>query len=375
MTMPTAAAWRRAFTLVELLVVIAIIGVLVALLLPAVQSAREAARRSQCTNNIRQVAIALHNFHDTNNTVPPCASDTPIAGTAASPGGFGTGWGFIPRLLPYIEQKALYDIASVNSFGTNTCCNSMTLIHNAKIGNLTCPSDPLGPGKADNRGLPNSTCNDGSGTATFTGTITNGSTQVINSRPSHYMGSFGDGFIQGDTIGYTWGPNAQTLYGAGGCSQTNSGAGYAVGPNCPEPAFGFGGGPNHRGFWDYRASRPPVRFAQVTDGLSNTIMLGHTSTMASGYDIVWFTTTGNVNGTGLPINFNIAPSVQQRSFSCPGCAATAPWRGRGFQSHHPGGSIFAMGDGSVTFLSQNINQIAYNAMGSRAGGEAISSQQ
>src|SRR6476620_6205189 len=200
---------RRGFTLVELLVVIAIIGVLVALLLPAVQSAREAARRSQCTNNIRQVAIALHNFHDTNNTVPPCASDTPIAGTPTAPGGFGTGWGFIPRLLPYIEQKPLYDIIAANNFMTNTCCNSMALIHNAKIGNLTCPSDPLGSGKADNRGLPTTTCNDGSGSACFTGQIANGSALVINSRPSHYMGSFGDGFITGDTLGYTWGPSAQ----------------------------------------------------------------------------------------------------------------------------------------------------------------------
>jgi len=360
---------RRGFTLVELLVVIAIIGVLVALLLPAVQSAREAARRSQCTNNIRQVALAVHNFHDTNNAVPPCVSDTPVAGSATSPGGFGTGWGFIPRLLPFMEQKALYD--TIN-FTTNTCCNSMMLAHNAKIGSLTCPSDPLGSGKADNRGLPTTTCNDGSGSATFSGQIANGSAQVINSRPSHYLGSFGDGFITGDTLGYTWGANAQMLYGCGGCSQTSGN--MVVGPNCPEPGFGFGGGPNHRGFWDYRNSRPPIRFAQVTDGLSNTIMLGHTSTMASGYDIVWFTTTGNVNGTSLPINFNISSSVQQRSFYCPGCGATAPWRGRGFQSHHPGGSIFAMGDGSVVFLSQNINQVAYNAMGSRGGGESVAAQ-
>jgi prepilin-type N-terminal cleavage/methylation domain-containing protein len=373
--MLASKSWRRGFTLVELLVVIAIIGVLVALLLPAVQSAREAARRTQCTNNIRQVALAVHNFHDTNNTVPPCVSATPVPGTPALPGGFGPGWGFIPRILPFMEQKALYDIVAANNFLTNTCCNSMTLIHNAKIGNLTCPSDPLGAGKADNRGLPNGSCNDGSGVATFSGAIANGTAQVINSRPSHYMGSFGDGFIQGDTIGYTWGANAQTLYGCGGCSQSGGGSGFVVGPNCSQPALGFGGGPNHRGFWDYRASVPPLRFAQVTDGLSNTIMLGHTSTMASGYDIVWFTTTGNVNGTSLPINFNIANSVQQRSFYCPGCSATAPWRGRGFQSHHPGGSIFAMGDGSVTFLTQNINQIVYNAMGSRGGGEPTSSQQ
>src|SRR3954447_137232 len=144
--MVASNSWRRGFTLVELLVVIAIIGVLVALLLPAVQSAREAARRTQCTNNIRQVALAVHNFHDTNNTVPPCVTATPIAGTATAPGGFGPGWGFIPYLLPYIEQKPLYD--TIN-FTTNVCCNSMTLVHNAKIGSLTCPSDPLGSGKAD----------------------------------------------------------------------------------------------------------------------------------------------------------------------------------------------------------------------------------
>jgi prepilin-type N-terminal cleavage/methylation domain-containing protein/prepilin-type processing-associated H-X9-DG protein len=363
--MPVAAVHRRGFTLVELLVVIAIIGVLVALLLPAVQSAREAARRTQCTNNIRQVALAVHNFADTNGTVPPCVSSTPIAGTATAPGGFGPGWGFIPYLLPYIEQKPLYDIIN---FNTNTCCVSMAQAHNAKIGNLTCPSDPMGPGKLDGRGLPTTTCNDGTASAVFTGNVANGSAQVILSRPSHYLGSFGDGYITGDTLGYTWGPSAQTTYGCGGCSQTS--ANYQTGPNCPEPGYGFGGGPNHRGIWDYRDSRPPLRFAQITDGTSNTIMLGHASSLAAGYDMVWFTTTGSVNGTSLPINFNIANSVQQKSFYCPGCSVGAPWRGRGFQSHHPGGAVFAMADGSVTFLTQNINQIAYNAMGSRAGGEA-----
>lgn len=105
--------------------------------------------------------------------------------------------------------------------------------------------------------------------------------------------------------------------------------------------------------------------------MSNTIMFGHTSGLAAGYDMVWFTNTGNVNGTSLPINFNIGSSVQQKSFYCPGCSVGAPWRGRGFQSHHPGGSVFAMADGSVTFLAENIAMIPYNAMGSRAGGEQI----
>jgi prepilin-type processing-associated H-X9-DG protein len=143
--------------------------------------------------------------------------------------------------------------------------------------------------------------------------------------------------------------------------------------NCPEPGQGFGGGPNHRGIWDYYDSVPPIRFAQIADGMSNTIMFGHNSSIASGYDMVWFTTTGNINGTSLPINFNVSPSVQQKSFYCPGCTLGIPWRGRGFQSHHPNGSPFAMADGSVTFLTQNIDMIPYNAMGSRAGGETYAS--
>src|SRR3954463_14081363 len=120
----------RGFTLVELLVVIAIIGVLVALLLPAVQAAREAARRSQCTNNVKQVVLACHNFHDTYGTVPNIVSYAPIQGTAAAPGVFGNGWAFIPFLLPYVEQKPLFD--SIN-FNSSVCCNSQALVINAVI--------------------------------------------------------------------------------------------------------------------------------------------------------------------------------------------------------------------------------------------------
>src|SRR4051794_33830242 len=250
-------ASRIGFTLVELLVVIAIIGVLVALLLPAVQSAREAARRSQCTNNVKQVVLACHNFHDTYGTVPNIVSYAPIAGTAAAPGGFGAGWGFLPFLLPYVEQKPLFD--TIN-FSSNVCCTSMSQVQNAVIPAFSCPSDPLGKGFLSDRGLPVTTCNDGSGSVTLSGTVTNGvapvSATVARTRPSSYLGSFGDGFVLADTLGYSVGASGKN-YGCGGCSEASGST--VAGPNCPTPGIGWGGGPDHRGIWDYRNSRPPIR--------------------------------------------------------------------------------------------------------------------
>jgi prepilin-type N-terminal cleavage/methylation domain-containing protein len=360
---------RHGFTLVELLVVIAIIGVLVALLLPAVQAAREAARRSQCTNNIKQIVLGCHNFHDSYGTVPSIVSYKPTGGGGTT-GGFGAGWGWLPFMLPYVEQKALFD--TIN-FNTNVCCNSMKLVQNAVIPAFSCPSDPLGKGFLSDRGLPTTSCNDGSGSAVFSGLV-GGTAQasVVRARPSSYLGSFGDGFVLADTAGYSVGATGRA-YGCGGCSEVSSKT--QAGPNCPTPGIGWGGGPDHRGIWDYRNSRPPIRFANITDGLSNTIMVGHTSSMAAGYDMVWFTNTGSTIGTSLPPNFNVAPSVQQRSFYCPGCDLLGtPWRGRGFQCHHPGGVVVGMADGSVTFISQTVNQVAFNAMGSREGGESISAQ-
>jgi prepilin-type N-terminal cleavage/methylation domain-containing protein/prepilin-type processing-associated H-X9-DG protein len=139
---------RRAFTLVELLVVIAIIGILIALLLPAVQAAREAARRSQCTNNLKQLGLAIHNYHDTNKKIPPRMSGPLGPGTDSGPF-YNPFTNALPRLLPYIEQTALYSqFTSPQTYGGTTYASwcgmpwdSNYKPWDAKIGTFLCPSD------------------------------------------------------------------------------------------------------------------------------------------------------------------------------------------------------------------------------------------
>lgn len=141
------------FTLVELLVVIAIIGVLVALLLPAVQAAREAARRSSCSNNLKQLSLACHNFHDTYKRLPPAgASDSaPEFGRAPLGDRWGASW--LIHILPFVEQKPLYDRISLDGvgggagWGSNTPTSSVVIsvvaANDTFIQTFFCPSSPL----------------------------------------------------------------------------------------------------------------------------------------------------------------------------------------------------------------------------------------
>jgi len=138
---------RRGFTLIELLVVIAIIGVLIALLLPAVQSAREAARRSQCTNNLKQIGLALHNYVSTHDALPPSGARGNIGNNWIEPQNFS----MKARMLPYLEQNTAYNALnfSLPAWWTNNLTingdpyqNTVRLM---KITSLLCPSDAEGP--------------------------------------------------------------------------------------------------------------------------------------------------------------------------------------------------------------------------------------
>ena len=145
---------RSAFTLVELLAVIAIIGVLIGLLLPAVQSARESARMSQCSSNLKQIGIALHNFHDTRGFFPPAQVSDPSVTCCTGPG-----WGWGTFILPYVEQSDIYVKFTPNFIypapsDTNTLAavgTSSTLAPLVRTGMpiYLCPSDPQGPLTSD----------------------------------------------------------------------------------------------------------------------------------------------------------------------------------------------------------------------------------
>ena len=130
-----SVGFRRGFTLIELLVVIAIIAILIALLLPAVQQAREAARRSQCKNNVKQIGLALHNYHDTFRAFPAAF----YRGTTTSPG-----WGWVAMILPYIDQAPLYNKLDTGS--VKPSATASTLVQTV-LSAYRCPSDT---GKATN---------------------------------------------------------------------------------------------------------------------------------------------------------------------------------------------------------------------------------
>ncbi|MFO7904485.1 MAG: DUF1559 domain-containing protein [Planctomycetota bacterium] len=153
---------RKAFTLVELLVVIAIIGILVALLLPAVQAAREAARRSECVNNLKQLGLACHNFHDVHKEFPT-ASHQPLLTGPGGPTDFSGDrhrWSYLTVLLPFIEQQPVYDEFMNNHLGQTVPWNHNDLTR-TQVAGFTCPSDGAANAPENERQNTSYHCNRG----------------------------------------------------------------------------------------------------------------------------------------------------------------------------------------------------------------------
>jgi len=375
-------AASRGFTLIELLVVIAIIAVLIALLLPAVQSAREAARRAQCTNNLKQVGLALANYQDQFGSYPPGG----ITATGVSSANeFANPWdsqanelGFRAMILPQMEGTNQYNAMNLMINPTAVMNGAQFTAWNTVFSSWLCPSDgSTNGGRAVNGYAGNDQLHGNWGPCPndpSTG-------QVSATMPvSNYAGSFGDNYCGGVLagVGLPWETpfNAAPLAGQARIGWN----GYWGTSFGPPDGFTKGVG-TMRGFFDYRGTQKPPNIAGVTDGTSNTIIVGEVLPSNAADSNFWMF-NGSYAGTTVPLGFNsntIVPvaggpcsSSTWQSASAPvGCRFGAS--AKGFISRHPGGSNFAFGDGSVRFLKNSINMVTYCALGSRAGGEVVSS--
>ncbi len=315
----------RGFTLIELLVVIAIIAILVALLLPAVQQAREAARRSSCKNNLKQIGVALHNYHDTFSVLPPGyivrnISATAMASMETAQNGPGFAWGTM--ILPQLEQAALYDAMN---FNLNAHEIPNIGLARTSISTFLCPSDP----------------------APTTFTVTDGSSNNYELASANYVG----------VIGY------------GNVSMTP-------------------GRPMGKGVF-YRNSNTKLR--DLTDGTSNCMLVGE---RAARHDFVQGTPAVDANSTwyaairdiqrpagmgmmsewqGSLVLGHVGQPAMTTPMAMPAMNHTPNTTNHiiNFSSPHTGGIQFLMADGSVHFLSENINYDTYRNLGEIRDGNVL----
>jgi prepilin-type N-terminal cleavage/methylation domain-containing protein len=344
------------FTLIELLVVIAIIAILIALLLPAVQQAREAARRTQCRNNLKQYGLGLHNYHDNYGGFPIAGQgDTnPAAtqgGNSANP---RSGWQVY--ILPFMDQAPLYNQLhfdgprpGVNYGGVQGSVTRIVLADRDEAGEkqvpyAMCPSDPWPRklGTANNTSTPFKT--------------------QANWAQSSYSGSIGSQRTPSS------GTNAAQCQPFLGFSETLSGGNVDYGrSNIPNRISGM--------FSYYGVF---LRIRDVTDGTSNTVMVGEVRpdcyTVAHYTYGWWFSNSmGNAHASTItPLNEGTTCRASPRKISNPNCTDPANYNySWGFKSFHVGGVHFVLADGAVKFLSENIDHTTYQRLGGRADGNTV----
>jgi prepilin-type N-terminal cleavage/methylation domain-containing protein/prepilin-type processing-associated H-X9-DG protein len=316
--------WRRrgGFTLVELLVVIAIIGVLVALLLPAVQSAREAARRMQCSNNMRQLGISLQNYHDVNNWFP--LNYRPVPG--------GT-YSWMQSILPFIEQQALYSQITIG--GTVKLANN-TLVANTVIKTYRCPSDGL----------------------TRNGLMTNASDGGGTKAVTNYKASCG-GYWPWTVV------NLQNVRWPDGQSPNSPSNGllYCDGIMCSNSYSNAASSTNPGMGVVYKNT---TRLQTITDGTSNTFAVGECIPAWSQWSW-WYNQNAAVATCGIPLNYRRGIDKLEQY--------VGSWnRNYSFYSLHPAGANFAMCDASVRFIPDSINLATYRALATVEAGDLIANE-
>lgn len=319
----------RGFTLIELLVVIAIIAVLIALLLPAVQQAREAARRTQCKNNVKQLGLAFHNYHDNYGRFPFSSSGPQSGGTAAGIAGVGTPHCFSEFILPYIDQAPLYN--QLNFSVGNCAAPNYALLNNRAYPFQACPSNPFSSGRTTSTG----------------GT---------------FYGACGSGAA-------TWSTGIMCYAVSSGPARTNFWTGVALDcASAGSPAYCGVPGSSH--LTSVPGESPGVfadngvvstRIADITDGTTNTFLIGERRGELSLYKGIFSDTQQGVI-TGMKINSPRILPTSDGSYE-ENCGAS---------SYHVGGAHFCMSDGSVRFVSNNIDFALYNYLGNKSDGQTIS---
>lgn len=337
----------RGFTLIELLVVIAIIGVLIALLLPAVQSAREAARRAQCTNNLKQIGLACHNYVDAMGSFPANLYLHPNYATSTYSWN-NSSW--LVFLLPYMEQRAVYNAVNFNiMWGTTRLGNwnamylgtQNTTVRQTVLSSLLCPSD-------------SSNAQDTSNADEISGQTAAGTS---------YVGNVGDNCLACNT-----GSGQVTFCASQGYNCRGAQLGDPTSTTVP-PQPGTGSGI----FWRQCNG---VTLAAITDGTSATFLAGEQIMRVTLWN-AWVEANQSVGSTAIPLNYLHPDAIITSSGSSrrsSGADARGQWTWwYSFRSQHPGGANFAMADGSVRFIKQTISMPIYQALSTRGMGEVVSS--
>lgn len=321
--MSCSRRWPRAFTLVELLVVIAIIGILIALLLPAVQAAREAARRSQCSNNLKQYGLALHNYHDIYKVFPPGGMQDPATGNWN--GRPNVGWQV--RILPYCEQQPLWDAVVVGDSQTPSIPYYDVTVDGGparlqEVPYSRCPSDGEGPDVS------------------------------ADWAQSNYSGCLGSQRTPSSD-------SACNIFDTAGVNYENPGGNAGHG-NSSSKANISGMFTRWGGF--------SIDFSAVKDGTSNVLFVGEILPMCHDHTGGWWSYNGMANAhasTAVPPNeMTTCPGELNPTF--PNCTNKNNWNlSWGFRSNHPGGAQFLLVDASVQFIPETIDYQTYQYLGGR----------
>ncbi|HUT95035.1 MAG TPA: DUF1559 domain-containing protein [Thermoguttaceae bacterium] len=339
---------RKAFTLVELLVVIAIIGILIALLLPAVQAAREAARRSQCTNNLKQLALAAHNYHGVHKCFP--ANCYRSVGYPAAWCPFWEGFSAHTMLLPFMEQQAVYDVVKARMNDTVTPLSGwnaadFATIRATKISALLCPSDSTKFAVTQQ-----GNCNYPVSAGTNTGYDGNAGVPALNLTRAN--GIFLRGYGEVRIADIKDGTTNTILMGE------------------------FRLGDNDGGKYSPGDIVRAVPLTPLVDHMPSEAQLGAYGVQCEAGIANHHSHAGRewISGTlGHTVFNTIAPPNWKfpTCHDCAGCGWTDSDGVHPARSFHPGGANHALADGSVRFISETVDTKTYQYLGTRAEGETV----